>query len=177
MMRTWKRIGGSWFGSASGSSPNGLPLTLAHRLLHKQHCPLRLANCHRALRSDHSRNTLVPAAGYSVCEAAARWSCIFRPCGSRADERTLLRCTSNAMPGLAPFIPLLRAGLNSSKGVLQVTLGLIEVSGRSEPISDAIEHKKEPSPLRALRLGLSACVPRHHPVIVRNVLLQPASRW
>ncbi len=94
-----RRIGGSWFGSASGSSSNGLQLTFAHRLLHKQHRPLRLANCNRALRCGHSIDSLELAAGCSVCDAASRWTRILRPRGSRADECTLLRCTPHAMPG------------------------------------------------------------------------------
>ena len=163
----------------SGSSPNGLHRTFAHRLLRKRHRPLRLANCNRALRRGHSINSLELAAGYSVCDAASRWTRILRPRGSRADECTLLRCTPHAMPGWrrSPCCVCSEHGCIQAKGVLQVTIGLIEVSGRSEPISDAIEHKKGPSPLRALRLRLSACVPRDHPISVRNVLLQEANGW
>ena len=93
------RIGGLWLRSASGSSSNGLQLTFAHRLLHKQHRSFPLADGHRALHHGHSRNSLELAAGVSVCDAATRWSRILRPCGSRADECTLLRCTPYAMPG------------------------------------------------------------------------------
>ena len=141
-VESWKRIGGSWVGSASGSSSNRLQLAFAHRLLHKQHCPLRLAICHRALHYDHSRNSLGLSAIYAVCDAAARWSRILRPRGSRADECTLLRRTSYAMPGwrLSSCCVGSEHGCIQAKGVLQVTLGLIEVSGQSEPISDAAEH-------------------------------------
>ena len=140
----WKQIGGSWFGSASGSSSNRLQLAFAHRLLHKQRRPLRLANCHRALHYDHSRNSLGLSAMYTACDAAAHWSRILRPRGSRADECTLLRRTSYAMPGWCRSSCCVCSdssehGCIQAKGVLQVTLGLIEVSGRSE-ISDAAEH-------------------------------------
>ena len=94
-----KRIGGSWFGSASGSSSNGLQPTFAHRLLHENHCHLCLANDHHALRCCHQIDSLEPAASYSVCDAASRCTCILRPGCSRADECTLLRCTSYAMRG------------------------------------------------------------------------------
>ena len=133
-VESWKRIGGSCFGSVSGSSSNRLQFAFAHRLLHKQHRPLRLANCHRALHYDHPRNSLGLSAIYAVCDAAARWSRILRPHGSRADECTLLRRTSYAMPGWrrSSCCVCSEHGCIQAKDVLQVTLGLIEVSGRSD---------------------------------------------
>jgi hypothetical protein len=98
-VESWKRIGGSSFGFTSGSSSNGLHRTFAHQLLHKQHRPLRLANCHRALRCGHSITSWEVAAGYSISDAASRWTRILRTRGSQADECTLLRCTPHAMPG------------------------------------------------------------------------------
>ena len=85
--------------SASESSSYGLQPTFARRLLHEKHCHLCLANGHHAQRCGHSRSSSGHVASFSVCDAASRWTRILRPRGSRADECTLLRCTSYVMRG------------------------------------------------------------------------------
>ena len=88
----------AWFGSAPGSSSSGLHCTFAHRLLHEQHFALRLADGHRALQCGHSRIGLGLATSCIVRDATARRSRLLRPCGPRADKRTVLRCKSYTIP-------------------------------------------------------------------------------
>jgi hypothetical protein len=92
------RIGGLWLRSASGSSSNGLQLTFAHRLLHKQHYALRPAHGHRVLRLGHSRIAMGLAASPIFRVATARRSRLLRPHGPGADKFTVLGCTSHATP-------------------------------------------------------------------------------